>query len=62
VDQYGLGDAYVAGYVKNVLAVTPEQVRAMAAKYLDPSRMTIAVVGDKKTVEAQLEPYRAGVP
>jgi predicted Zn-dependent peptidase len=62
VDQYGLGDAYVAGYVKNVLAVTPEQVRAMAAKYLDPSRMTIAVVGDKKTVEPQLEPYRAGVP
>jgi predicted Zn-dependent peptidase len=62
VDQYGLGDAYVAGYVKNVLAVTPEQVRAMTAKYLDPSRMTIAVVGDKKTVEPQLEPYRAGVP
>lgn len=62
VDQYGLGDAYVAGYVKNVLAVTPEQVRAMAVKYLDPSRMTIAVVGDKKTVEPQLEPYRAGVP
>jgi predicted Zn-dependent peptidase len=62
VDQYGLGDAYVAGYVKNVLAVTPEQVRAMATKYLDPSRMTIAVVGDKETVEPQVEPYRAGVP
>lgn len=62
VDQYGLGDAYVAGYVKNVLAVTPEQVKATAVKYLDPSRMTITVVGDRKTVEGQLEPYRAGVP
>ena len=33
-----------------------------AEKYLDPARMTIMVVGDKKTVEEQLEPYRAGVP
>jgi predicted Zn-dependent peptidase len=62
VDQYGLGDGYVAGYVKNVLAVTPDQVKATAAKYLDPARMTITVVGDKKTVEPQLEPYRAAVP
>ena len=62
VDQYGLGDAYLAGYVKNVLAVTPAQVQATALKYLDPSRMTITVVGDKKTVEAQLAPYQAGVP
>jgi len=62
VDQYGLGDAYLSGYVKNVLAVTPEQVKATAAKYLDPSRMTITVVGDKKTVEEQLAPYQAGTP
>jgi predicted Zn-dependent peptidase len=62
VDQYNLGDAYLAGYVKNVLAVTPEQVQQTATKYLDPSRMTITVVGDKKVVEEQLAPYRAAVP
>jgi zinc protease len=62
VDQYGLGDAYLSSYVKNVLAVTPEQVKATAAKYLDPGRMTITVVGDKKTVEEQLAPYQAGTP
>jgi predicted Zn-dependent peptidase len=62
VDQYNLGDGYLSGYVRNILAVTPEQVQAMAVKYLDPSRMTIAVVGDKKTVEEQLAPYKAGVP
>ncbi len=62
VDQYGLGDAYLSSYVKNVLAVTPAQVQATAVKYLDPSRMTITVVGDKKTVEAQLAPYQAVVP
>jgi predicted Zn-dependent peptidase len=62
VDQYGLGDAFLSGYVKNVMAVTPEQVQQMAQKYLDPARMTITVVGDRKVVEPQLEPYRTGVP
>ena len=62
VDQYGLGDAYLSGYVKNVMAVTPADVQQIAQKYLDPSRMTITVVGDKKVVEPQLEPYRAGTP
>jgi zinc protease len=62
VDQYGLGDAYLAGYVKNVMSVTPAEVQQTAQKYLDPNRMTITVVGDKKAVEPQLEPYRAGTP
>lgn len=62
VDEYGLGDGYLSSYVKNVLAVTPAQVQQTMVKYLDPNRMTITVVGDKKTVEPQLEPYRAGVP
>ncbi len=62
VDQYGLGDRYLAGYVKNILQVTPDEVRGIAQTYLDPNRMTITVVGDKKVVEPQLEPYRSGVP
>jgi len=62
VDQYGLGDAYLSGYVKNVMAVTPTEIQQTAQKYFDPSRMTITVVGDKKVVEPQLEPYKAGVP
>jgi predicted Zn-dependent peptidase len=62
VDQYGLGDSYLSGYVKNVLAVTPEEVRQTALKYLDPSRMTITVVGDRKVVEDQLAPYKGQVP
>jgi zinc protease len=62
VDEYGLGDSYLSNYVKNVLAVTPEQVQQTMIKYIDPSRMTITVVGDKKTVEPQLEPYRPEVP
>ena len=62
VDQFGLGDAYLSNYVRNVLAVTPAEVQQTALRYLDASRMSIMVVGDKKVVEAQLEPYRSQVP
>jgi zinc protease len=62
VDQHGLGDAYVSNYVRNVLAVTPEDVQRTARRYLDPAKMTIMVVGDRKTVEPQLAPYMAPVP
>ncbi|HWA15304.1 MAG TPA: pitrilysin family protein [Gemmatimonadales bacterium] len=62
VDQYGLGDQYLSNYVSNVMGVTPEQVQQVARKYLDPSKMLITVVGDKKTVEAQIAPYRGATP
>ncbi len=53
----GLSDDYLTNYVKNIYAVTPADVQEMARKYLDPSRMTIVVVGDKKAIEDQLKPY-----
>jgi zinc protease len=43
--------------VQNVYGVTPEQVRQMAAKYLDSGKMTIVVVGDKSKIADQLTPY-----
>lgn len=46
LDLHGLPDAYLTHYVQNVYAVTPEQVTAMAQKWLDPRRMTLVVVGD----------------
>lgn len=62
VDQYNLGDKYLTGYVKSIMGVTPNDVLQATQKYIDPSRMTITVVGDKKIVEPQLEPYKAAVP
>ena len=62
VTLHGLGEDYLTGYVRRVLAVTPEDVRETARKYLDKSRMTLVVVGDKKTVEAQLAPFVPTVP
>jgi predicted Zn-dependent peptidase len=54
VDLHGLGDAYVTNYVKNLLAVTPEDVRATAEKHLDPQKISIAIVGTKRDIERQL--------
>jgi zinc protease len=62
VDQHGLGDSYLASYVKNVLSVTPEQVKQITLRYLDPAKMTIAVVGDRKVIDEQLRPYQPTIP
>jgi zinc protease len=54
VDLHGLGGDYLTSYVRNIMAVTPADVKSAAEKYLDPSKMSIAIVGDKKAVEKQL--------
>jgi predicted Zn-dependent peptidase len=61
-DIHGVGDAYLNNFVKNIMSVTPDDVRRMTATYLRPERMTLVVVGDKKTVEPQLAPYAPVVP
>lgn len=62
VDEHGLGDAYLANYVRNVLAVTPADVQQTAQRYLDPDRMSIVVTGDRKQVEEQVAPWRPATP
>ena len=57
VDQYKLGDKYLAEYVKRVMAVTPADVQRIASQYLTPDKMTLVVVGDTKTVKEQVAPY-----
>jgi len=57
VDTHGLGDDYLSGYVKRVMAVTPDDVRRVANDYLTPDKMTLVVVGDVKTVKDQLTPW-----
>lgn len=61
-DLHGLGDDYLSTYVKKVLAVTPEEVRGTAQKHLDPAKVSIAIVGDKKVVEPQLGQFKPIVP
>lgn len=51
---YGLPDSYFNNYMAQVRAVTLSDVERVANKYLDPSRMAILVVGDRKVVEPRL--------
>jgi len=63
----GPGEAHLTHHVANhppdwlttfpqrMYAVTPEQVTQAAKTQLDPSRMSIVVVGDLATVKPQLE-------
>ena len=57
IDLFGLPDDWLRTYVQKVNAVTPEDVTRMTRKYIDPTKMTLVVVGDRKTVESQLKPF-----
>ncbi len=60
VDFHGLGDDYLTGYVGRVNAVTPEQVQAVAQKYLNTSAMSLVVVGDPTVAKPQLNGFAGG--
>jgi predicted Zn-dependent peptidase len=49
---YKLPEDYYARYVPNILAVTAEQVKQAADKYIVPNRLAVVIVGDRKTIEA----------
>ncbi len=55
LDQYNLPDSFLTNYVQNIYAVTPEKVKEMTDKYLDPDKMTLVIVGDKSKIEQQIE-------
>jgi zinc protease len=47
----------IDNYVKEISAVTAQDVQNMAKKYLTEDKMSIVVVGDLKKVSEQLKPY-----
>ncbi|HEX8475284.1 MAG TPA: insulinase family protein [Pyrinomonadaceae bacterium] len=51
---YDLPDDYFNNYIARVRAVTTEDVTRVANRYIDPSRMAILVVGDRRTIETGL--------
>lgn len=54
-DRLGLPTDWTDGYVGAVSDLTGEAMRDAAARHLDPSRATLAVVGDLAKVRPQLE-------
>jgi zinc protease len=61
VDLNSLPDDYLSTFVRKVYAVTPADVQRVA-KSINPDRMTIVVVGDRKTVDEQVAPYAKTSP
>jgi zinc protease len=53
--RFGLPFTWVNGYVPRVMAVTRADVQRVARQYVDPSRMTIVVVGDLSKIRAGIE-------
>jgi zinc protease len=54
-ERYGLGFGYLDEYRKAVAAVTPEDVQAVARKYIDPQHMVLVAAG---AVDAQGRPLQ----
>jgi predicted Zn-dependent peptidase len=51
---FGLPDAYLTEYSKKIAAVSKDDVRRVARKYLTPDKLTIVVVGDEKSLHEPL--------
>ena len=63
-DTLGLPADYFPSYVQRAMAVTPQQMSALATRHIPLDRLTMVVVGDMKVVEPQLLalPELKGVP
>ena len=57
MDLHGLPPTYASTYVKQVYAVTPQQVSDVARKHLADDRATIVIVGDRKVIEEQVKGF-----
>src|SRR5262249_14075439 len=47
---FHLPDDYFSKYVENIQAVTAADVRRVAQKYIQPTRVAVVIVGDRKTI------------
>jgi zinc protease len=57
MDLHGLPPTYASTYVKQIYAVTPQQISEMAKKHLLDDRATIVIVGDRKVIEEQVKGF-----
>lgn len=55
LDIHNLPESFLIDQVKNINAVTPEQVQEMANKYIQPGKMTLIVVGDEEKIKDQVK-------
>jgi zinc protease len=51
---------YYETYGAHVRAVTAEDVKRVADKYIQPARFDVVIVGDRKTIEAGVKALNLG--
>lgn len=59
---YDLPDDYFARFVPLVRQITPDDVTRVAARYLDPDRLTTLIVGDYGAIAKDLDALQLGAP
>ena len=57
---YKLPDDYFSRYVQNIEAITAADVQRVAQKYIQPDRLAVIVVGDRKTIEPGIRALNLG--
>ena len=57
---YKLPDSHFERYIANVQAVMADAVQKAAARYIQPSRLAVVVVGDRKTIEPGIRALNLG--
>jgi predicted Zn-dependent peptidase len=57
---YGLPLDFYDGYVRRIGQVTQADVQRVAQRYVDPSRLAIVVVGDRKSIEPTIRALNMG--
>jgi zinc protease len=57
---YKLPDDYYSRYVQNIEAITAADVQRVAQKYIQPDRLAVIVVGDRKTIEPGIRALNLG--
>ena len=57
---YHLPDDYFSKYVQNIETVTAADVQRVARKYIQPDRLAVVVVGDRKVIEPGIRALNLG--
>ena len=57
---YGLSDDYYSKYMRAIQAVSALNVRRVAHKYIQPDRLTVVIVGDRKAIELRIRALNIG--
>jgi len=57
---YGLPDDYYTTFADRIRAVTAADVKRVADKYIQPDKLAVVIVGDRKTIEAGVKALNLG--